>query len=63
MSKTDDKLIEIHNKELEILSEELFNMWYETLLQFLSCVYEWEGDFDLKIITDVMKSKINYDFE
>jgi len=63
MSKTDDKLIEIHNKELEILSEELFNMWYETLLQFLSCVYEWEGDFDLKIIADVMKSKINYDFE
>lgn len=63
MSKTDNKLIEIHNKELEILSEELFNMWYETLLEFLSCVYEWEGDFDLKIITDVMKSKINYDFE
>jgi len=63
MSKTDDKLIEIHNKELEILSEELFNMWYETLLQFLSCVYEWEGDNDLKIITDVMKNRINYDFE
>ena len=63
MSKTDNKLIEIHNKELEILSDVLFNMWYETLLEFLSCVYEWEGDFDLKIITDVMKSKINYDFE
>ena len=63
MSKTDYKLTEIHNKELEILSEELRNMWYETLLEFLSCVYEWEGDFDLKIITDVMKSKINYDFE
>ena len=63
MSKTDDKLIEIHNKELEILSEELFNMWYETLLQFLSCVYEWGGDNDLKIIMQVMKNRINYDFE
>lgn len=38
MSKTDNILIDYHNKEIELFSQIVFDMWYDSILDFLSCI-------------------------
>lgn len=57
MSKTDNILIDFHNKELEKFSEILFEMGYDSILEFLECI-DLDGDRgtqDLEYMKNILK--------
>ena len=50
MSKTDNYIIEHHNKELELFDKTLHDvMWYDSILDFLECIdQDWVWKWDLE---------------